>query len=131
MSFRFLAFLRASHDRLQCRRHRLQFESLENRRMLAADLMVWPPAVDSTSLQSSDSDGTSVLDSTAPNDSEATVAAATSVDYTTVTLVIYVDPTTPVPDTSAPTSPAAATTPSPIAVDSTDPTDSPATDADP
>src|SRR6266436_4342843 len=58
MLLRFLAFLQASHDRSQCRRRRLQFESLENRRMLAIDTTAWPLVLDPTPSRSSNRDGT-------------------------------------------------------------------------
>src|SRR5438445_6777535 len=82
------------------------------------------------------------VDSTDPTDSPTTDAGPTSDVDSTVTPVIYVDarphaaapitPATTTPDTSGPTaSPDSTTPPAPIAVDSTDPTDSPTTDADP
>src|SRR4051794_20298669 len=70
MSFRFLGFPQPADDQSQRRPRRLQFEALENRRVLAADITDWPgddSSTDDTPAPADNSNDTqAVADSTQP-----------------------------------------------------------------
>src|SRR4051812_43602201 len=70
MSFRFLGFPQPADDQSQRRPRRLQFEALENRRVLAADITDWPDddsSTDETPAAGNNSNDTpAVADSTQP-----------------------------------------------------------------
>src|SRR5262245_35781431 len=107
MSLRYRTFLHASHDRLQYRRRRLQFESLESRSLLATDT-------------TSDPDSTLAdLISVVGAGSEIVVANSTTTLPANPVVTAATNPTAPVAATAT-----ASSDPAPIAVEPSDPTDS-------